>query len=143
MQQMQQRMMTMYRTNLNITNDDEWSVIQPLVQKVMDAAQDAAAGRMGGFGRGGGGRGGQGGPGGQGGQGGGRGMFGAQPGPEQQALQSLLDAGAPTAQVKEALAKFRAARKEKQAKLEAAQADLQKVLTVKQEAQAAIMGLLP
>ena len=40
-------------------------------------------------------------------------------------------------------AKCRAARKDKQAKLAAAQTDLKNVFSVKQEAQAVLLGLLP
>src|SRR5579871_4589007 len=144
-QQFQQMMMDNTRHSLNITNDEEWKAIEPLVQSVMDARRDA-----GGFG-GGGMRmmfGGPGGPGG-GGNGGNQSgntqrqmRFGPQS-PEQEALQKSLDDNAPAAQVKEAMAKFRAAKKEKQAKLEAAQEKLRSVLTTKQEGQAMLMGLLP
>jgi hypothetical protein len=74
---------------------------------------------------------------------GGRGGFGPQASDEQKALQKALDDSAPSAQIKDALAKYRAARKDKQARLAAAQADLKNVLTVKQEAHAVLMGLLP
>src|SRR5580698_8941644 len=40
----EQRMMENIRTNLNVTNDDEWSAIQPLVQKVVQARRDAGRG---------------------------------------------------------------------------------------------------
>ena len=40
------------------------------------------------------------------------------------------------------MAKYKAAQKIKQAKLEAAQADLKKVLSTKQEAQALLLGLV-
>jgi hypothetical protein len=53
-----------------------------------------------------------------------------------------LDDNAPAAQVKALLEKYQAAQKAKQAKLAAAQADLRKVLSVPQEAQATLMGLL-
>ena len=43
----------------------------------------------------------------------------------------------------ESLAKFRAARKEKQEALAAAQDNLKNVLTARQEAAAVLMGLLP
>ena len=129
--QMQQRMMDRFRQDLNFTNDTDWNAVQPLVQKVMDARM--AVGR-GGFGRGG--RGG-----GQGGPGGGAGAFG-QPNPERDALQSAIDANAPAGQVKELLAKYEASQKAKQAKLIEAQSDLRKVLTVTQEAQATLAGLL-
>jgi hypothetical protein len=58
-------------------------------------------------------------------------------------LQKAIDDNAPAPQIKDALAKYRAARKDKQAKLAAAQANLKSVLTAKQEAHAVLMGLLP
>jgi hypothetical protein len=67
---------------------------------------------------------------------------GGQASAEQLALQSALEANAPVAQIKDTLAKFRAAQKVKQAALESAQNDLKSVLNVKQEAQAVLMGLL-
>jgi hypothetical protein len=130
--QFRQRMMDRVRKNLSVTNDAEWTVIQPMVQKVMDARREADMG--GGMGMRG--------PGGPGGPGGGRG-FGPPASEEQKALQKALDSNAPAAQIKDALAKYRAARKAKQANLEAAQADLKSVLDVGQEAQAVLMGLLP
>jgi len=126
-------MMDRYRTDLNLTNDTDWNAIQPLIQKVMDARRDIGFGGRGGRG----GRGGQGGPG-----GGGPGGFGGTPDPEQEALQKAIDDNAPSAQIKAALAKYEAVRKTKQAKLEAAQAELRKVLSVRQEAQATLLGLL-
>ncbi len=96
------------RDQLNFTNDTDWSAVQPLVQKVMDARRDVGGGGMGRmFGRN---RGGQnGGPGGPGGRGG---MFG-QPSPEQEALQKALDDDAPAAQIKDLLAKYKASQKVK------------------------------
>jgi len=129
---MQQRMMDRVREDLGFTNDTDWSAVQPLVQKVMDARRDVGFAGMGMMGRGG--RGGQG--------GGGRGGMFGQTSPEQEALQKAIEANAPAGQIKELLAKYKAARKEKQAKLQAAQADLRKVLSVKQEAQATLMGLV-
>ena len=125
--QFQQRMMELVRQNLNFTNDDEWSVIQPLVQKVMEARRELGNGGMGGP------------PGGLR----GCGTFGPQASSEQQALQKIVDDGAPVQQLKDALAKYRSARKEKQAKLEAAQNSLKAVLSTRQEAQCVLMGLLP
>src|SRR5580658_624444 len=93
--QFQQRMMDRIRDRLDFTNDTDWSAVQPLVQKVLDARRDVGfAGGFGGGGRGGRNRGGdQNGGGGGGGFGGGNGggargggMFG-QPSPEAQALQ--------------------------------------------------------
>ena len=131
--QMQQMMMQRYQEQLGITNDTDWNAIQPLVQKVTDA-QRAARGNMGRmFGRGG--------PGGPG--GGGPGGFGQQQSdPAADALQQALDSSAPTNQIKDLLTKYQASQKAKQATLAAAQNDLRKVLTVQQEAQATLMGLL-
>jgi hypothetical protein len=131
---MQQRMMRRVQDGLGITNDTEWTAIQPLVQKLMDA-QRAARGNMG---RMFGGRGGRGG----GGGGGGGGAFGQQPDPAADALQQAIDDNAPAAQVKALLEKYQASQKTKQAALIAAQADLRKVLTVRQEAAATLMGLI-
>ncbi len=136
--QMQQRIMDNVRDELNFTNDTDWSAVQPLVQKVMDARRDVGFGNMGRlFGRN---------RGGQGGQGGGNrrggGMFGGQTSPEQDALQKAIDEDAPSAQIKDLLAKYQASQKTKQAKLEQAQADLRAVLSTKQEAQATLLGLL-
>ena len=128
--QMQQRMLQRVQDQLGITNDTDWSAIQPLVQKVMDA-QRAARGNMGRmFGRGG--------PGGPGGPG----SSAQQSDPAADALQQAIDSGAPTDQIKSLLAKYQASQKNKQVALLAAQNDLRKVLTVQQEAQATLMGLL-
>jgi len=134
----QQRMMDNVRDQLGFTNDTEWNAIQPMVQKVMDARRDTMGGGMGRmFGRGN--RGGN-----NNGNNGGRrgGMFGGTPSPEAEALQKNIDDNAPTAQIKAALAKYHASQKDKQAKLLQAQENLRKVLTVKQEAQATLLGLL-
>ena len=133
---MQQRMMDGIKDKLEFTNDTDWSAVQPLVQKVLDAQRDARGNGMralfGGRNRG-------------GDQGGNNrprgGMFGT-PSQEETALQDALDANAPTAQVKDLLAKYRAAQKAKQTKLETAQANLKAVLTSKQEAQAVVLGLV-
>jgi hypothetical protein len=139
--QMMQRQLDNYRQQLDITNDTEWSAIQPLVQKVLEAQQAARQGGRGGFG--GGRRGGNNGPNGNGNaNGGGRGGFGPQPSPEAQALQQAIDNDAPAAQLKDLLAKYNKSQKDKQAALATAQANLRQVLTVKQESQATLMGLL-
>src|ERR1017187_8631233 len=105
----QQRMMDGVRDQLNFTNDTDWSAVQPLVQKVMDARRDVGGGGMGRmFGRNCGGQ-----NGGPGGPGGGRGGMFGQPSPEQDALQSALDANAPAAQIKDLLAKYKASQKAK------------------------------
>lgn len=133
--QMQERMMEMYRERLEVKSDDEWKAIQPLVAKVTEARREVGTG----FGRnmfrppGGG-------PG--GGNGGRRpGGFG-EPSPEEEALQKAVESTAPAADLKAAMAKVREAKKAKEAKLAAAQENLRKVLTVRQEAQALLAGLL-
>jgi hypothetical protein len=138
--QMQQRMIEGIRDTLNFTNDTEWTAVQPLVQKVVEARMSAGNGgnamrAM--FGRN---RNRNGGQGGQGQQN--RNRFGPQPGPEEEALQKALDDDAPAAQVKDLLAKYKTAQQAKQAKLEAAQDALKSVLTPKQEAQAYLLGLV-
>ncbi len=134
--QRQQQRLDRYQEQLGFTNDVEWDAVKPLVVKVMDAQRDVFSGQMRGMFGGGRNRGGNGGgPGGPGG-----GMFPADP--ERDALQKALEDNAPSAQIKDLLAKYKTAQKAKQAKLEAAQADLKKVLTTKQEAEAVLAGLV-
>jgi hypothetical protein len=136
---MQQRIMERYQEELGFTNDTEWDAVKPLVQKVMEARRDA----MSGMGRG------MFGPRNRGGQGGDQannrprrgGMFG-QPSPEAEALQKAIDDNAPASQIKDLLAKYRDSQKAKQDALKEAQANLQKVLSTKQEAQAVLLGLV-
>ena len=104
--QMQQRMLDRVKTEMGFTNDTEWSAVEPLVTKVMDARRESMAGMFGGFRRGGGGGGGQGGPG------------GGQPNPDRDALQQAIDSNAPAAQIKTLLDKYRASQKAKQVALE-------------------------
>jgi hypothetical protein len=149
--EMRQRMMEMYKERLEVTSADEWKVIEPRIEKVTEARRETTRGGIGGgfgaFGRGGRGGGGdnQGGDnqGRRGGGGGGRGGFGGgEPSPELDALQKALEAKAPAEEIKAKLAKVREAQQQKQAKLEQAQEDLRKVLSVRQEANAVILGLL-
>ena len=136
--QIQQRMLDRAQEQLGFTNDTEWDAVKPLVQKVMDARFAVGTGSMGR-------------------------MFGGrtrggnnsdqtanrtrpsifgQTSLEQDALQKAIDDNAPAAQIKDLLARYKASQKVKQAKLEAAQADLKAVLTTKQEAQAFLIGLV-
>ena len=133
--QMQQRMMERYREQLEITSDDEWKVVEPLLQKVSEARRESMAGGMRGM------FGGRGGPG--GGQGGGTanadsnrprgGMFG-EPDPAVEALQKAIEAKAPASELKSAIAKVRDNRKAAEEKLKKAQDDLRKILSTRQEA---------
>jgi hypothetical protein len=144
-EQMRQRMMERMREQFDVKDDAEWKLIEERITKVMDAqrATRSFAG-MGGFG---GGRrgGGPGGPGGdQAGAGGGRarGGFGGEPNPDVEALQKAIEAKAPADEIKAKLAKVREDRKAADAKLDAAQDELKKVLSVRQEAVAVMAGLL-
>ena len=131
----QKRMMERVREQLEVKSDDEWKVIEPRVTKVMEARRDASMG--GGFGRGG-----RGGPPGGADQGGGRSPFGGEPSAEADALKKAVDAKAPAEEIKAKLAKFREAKKAKEAVLSKAQDELKKVLSLRQEATAVMSGLL-
>ncbi len=134
--QMRERMMERVKEQLEITDDSEWKAIQPLIQKVMDTRMAAGTGM---------GRGMFGGP-----RRGGdnnqnqdrRPNFGPQPGPEVQALERAIDGKASNSELKTAIAKVADYRKAKQTELEKAQAELRKVLSVRQEAIATLNGWL-
>jgi hypothetical protein len=139
-EQMRARMMERYRETFEVKDDAEWKLLEGRITKVMEARRE-----MGGFGRG---FGGPGGPGGRRGggdgadQGGERRRFGGEPSPEAESLQKAIEAKASNDEIKAKLAKYRESQKTKQANLEKAQADLRQVLSVKQEANAVLMGLL-
>lgn len=138
--QMRARMAERIREVLDIKSDDEWKVIEERVNKVTDARRDLGTGGGGRMMFGGGGAGG--GAGGQGGRGGGRGGFGGEPMPEADALQKAIEAKASVEEIKAKLAKYREARKVKQANLAKAQDELRQVLSLRQEAAATMLGLL-
>jgi hypothetical protein len=123
-----------------VKSEEDWTKLEPLVTKVMDAQREAGFGFFGG-----GGRGNRGGGGGGGDQGGNsntnRNRFG-QSSPETDALRKALDEKAPADEVKAKLAKLREARKEKEAALSKAQDELRKALSPRQEAGAVLAGLL-
>jgi hypothetical protein len=145
-QEFQQRRMDRLKEELEV-KDDEWTALQPLIQKVMDAQRAVFADRIGGAfrgGRGGGGGGDNAGGGGDGGRrrgGGGFGGFG-EPSPEAQALEKAIESKASNSEMKAALAKYQESRKAKQTDLETAQTNLKKVLSVRQEAILTAQGLL-
>jgi len=146
---MQQQIMERMRTAFDVKDDGEWKLISERVTAVSDArrATQSIGGMAALFGRGG--RGGAGGaPGGapaDANAGGGqqrRGGFGGTPNPDMEALQKAIDDKAPADQIKTLLAKVRESHKAADAKLEAAQVELKKVLSVRQEAVAVTFGLL-
>jgi hypothetical protein len=141
-EQFRQRMMDNYKEQLEVKSDDEWKIISARIEKVMTAQRDARVGRSG-FGGGG-----------QRRNRGGdnaaadtntqrnRSPFGGEPNPDVEALQKAIDAKASNEEIKGKLAKARQSIKEKEAALTAAQDDLRKVLSVRQEAIALTIGLL-
>jgi len=138
-QMMQRRMLESFRDQLAVTNDAEWGVIEGRLTKVarmkMESMFSAGMGMMGGMRRGGG----DNGPAG----GGFRGFAGLFPSdPDVEILQKAIESNAPSAQIQSALAKLREARKQKQAELAKAQADLRSVLTTRQEAALVVAGML-
>ena len=129
--QMQQRMLDRMKETLGVTSDDEWKVISERLTKVMTARRESAVG----FGFGGR-RGGQGGgPGGAGGPG------AANANPAVADLEKAIESGSAN-DIKTKLAALREYRVKKQADLKAAQEELKKVLSAKQEAQLVLNGTL-
>lgn len=145
-EQMRQRMAERVKEQLGVTDDAEWKVIQPRIEKVMEARREAGGfgGGFGAFGRGprpgGDDEGGRRGPGGPG-AGGGRG-FGPEPSAAVQDLRAALEKNASADEIKAKLAKVREEKKQKEQALTKAREDLKQVLSVKQEAQAVLIGLL-
>lgn len=138
------------KTALKVT-DDEWAVLQPLIEKVSTKRMEM--GSRGGFGGppGGDRRGGDRGPGGgdrspSGAPGGGAPGGGDQSrggSPESQALRTALESESTSADdIKAKLTALRDSRKKTTAEIEAARAELQKVVTVRQEAVLVGMGIL-
>lgn len=142
--QFRQRRVDDAREYLEIKDDTEWKAIEPLVGKVIDAQTDIFRMRMGTFGRGG--RRNRGGDDNSNtnsdqGQRRQRGGFG-EPDAALADLQKAVEDKAPAADLKAKLAAVRADRKEKEAKLQAAQDELKGVLSSRQEAIAVSRGLL-
>jgi hypothetical protein len=142
--QFRQMMMTNLKERLG-ADDQAWKVMEPRLQKVMEFNQQTRAGQMRGMFGGRGGRGGQGGndaaP---------QERRGSGPNGEQTAmdkamaqLQTTLDnQSASSDDIKKALTAVRAEREKAQSQLAAAQEDLKKILTPRQEAVLVSMGQL-
>lgn len=140
--QMQQRRMEALKEQFGVTDDAEWTLISQRITAIEELRR-STMGAMG-MGMGMRGFGGPGGPGGQGGQGGQRGnRFGAQANPEADALRTAVTDKLPDAEIKARLAHLRDVRKQNEEKLTKAQEELRSVLSVRQEAVAVLMGLLP
>ncbi len=122
------------REQFGVKDDAEWKIIEERVNKVMDTRRDMGFGgsgmsRM--FRR----------PGGDN-NSGDRRRFGPEPSAEEQALEKAIDSKASKDELKSAMTKYRASKKEKEEKLTAAQDELKKVLDTQQEAVALSMGLV-
>ena len=128
---MQAAMLERMKETLGVTDDADWKVISEKLGKVMTLRREAT---MGGFGGMGGARRG-------GAAGGATDTAGpARPAnPVRDALQKAIDSG-DTAAIKTALVAFYADRTAKQAALKAAQEDLKRLLTAKQEGILALQG---
>ena len=142
------QMLERMREPFDVKDDGEWKLISERITAVSEARRAAQSGggmaALFGRGRAGGAAGGQGGAPADANAGGGqrRGGFGGTPDPDQEALQKAITDKAPAEEIKAKLAKVRETRKAAEAKLEAAQAELKKVLSVRQEAVAVMFGLL-
>lgn len=126
-EQMRARFAERLKETLEV-QDDEWKVIEPLLTDVFEKQREA---RWGGL----------------------RGMFGRRserPGPEESsgdpavdALQKALDSKETSPdEIKSKLKSLRESRKENERELQMAREKLRKVLTVRQEAQLVLMGIL-
>ena len=124
--QIMERIMDRYRENLGFSVA-EWKVVQPKVQAVMDNRISGASGMMSMFGGSRRGRGGD---------------SSTEKTPTSELRDLLEKEDASKGDIKAKLAAYRAARKAREAKLKKAQEDLRQFLTIKQEAQAVLAGLL-
>lgn len=129
-EEMQQRMLTAYREQMGITDDAEWKLILERITAVTELRRTGMGGGFGGFG-------------GMRGGGGGRAGRGGAANPEQDALRQSVVDKLPDAEIQSRLARLRETRKANEEKLRKAQEDLRAVLSVRQEAVAVMVGLLP
>jgi hypothetical protein len=143
--QMRERMMDRMKSELQ-TSDEEWTVIQPLLQNVMLKQREATAGRMGGMGAFAGQRGRPDAPG----QAQAQGARAGRPGAAQPAGASQVEAlskalespNTSASELKQRLAAVRKAREQAETELKQAREELRQVLTVRQEANLVLMGIM-
>jgi hypothetical protein len=121
-------MLAALKTRFGVTDDAEWAIISARITAIMDLRRATGGGFGGGF------------PGGF--RGGDNNRQGNSGNPELDALRAAVTDNMPDGEIKARLDRFREVRKDNEAKLEKARADLQAVLSVKQEAVAVMMGLL-
>lgn len=138
-EEFRQRMNDRLKTSLK-ASDEEWAVIQPLIEKVTTKQREASGNRFGG-------RGGPGGPGGRGGAGGGGGSQADRPqsaaSAASQALRTTLEnESASPEEIKAKLTAVREARKKAEGEVTQAREALRQVLSVRQEATLVSMGIL-
>lgn len=140
---MRQQQMDRIKTAMDVSDENEWKVLEAAITKVLDARQAMGNSRGGAMARGGGRRNNNNADANGGGttnaaprRGGGT------PDADMEALQAALDAKAPADEIKAKLGKVRDSAKAKEAKLVSAQSDLQKLLTPRQEAVAVTLALL-
>ena len=131
MEDLRKRMDTMLKESLK-ASDDEWTILQPLIEKVQSKQREGMTSRFSGMignlfgGRG------QGGPGGD--------RSGS---PESQALKETLEnSSASPDDLKAKLTALRESRKKSEAEMAAAREDLRKIVSVRQEAVLVSMGVL-
>jgi hypothetical protein len=143
-EQMRERMMDRMKTELN-ASDEEWTVIQPLLQNVMLKQRESMTGRMGGMGAFAGMRGRP--------DAAGQGQQGVRPGRpgaaqpagagQVEALSKALESpNTPASELKQRLADVRAAREKAEAELKKSREELRQVLSVRQEANLVLMGIM-
>jgi hypothetical protein len=137
------RIMERYRSQLVVTNDQEWKIIQQRIENVLQAERELRnAGQTGGN------RGGT-----ANGKKGSRSSSGrmrgnpiagssTEPDSDVAALQKLVDSKAPSGEIRSKLARVREMLKQKQMSLDTAREDLRSVLSARQEAIAVLIGLL-
>ncbi len=133
-EQMRERMAQMMQERLGIS-EEEWTVLSPKIEAVMELQRDTRGGGMRGA---------------WGGRGGQRGPGGPEGDAEQSAVQQAQRSLAETLQNEDAtadeidanLTALRTARAEAQEKLDSARAELKELVTARQEAMLVMMGML-
>lgn len=128
MEEFRKRMDSMLKESLK-ASDDEWTVLQPLIEKVQTKQREGMTSRFAGM---------------IGNLFGGRGSGGDRGGsPESQALRTALENSSVTPEdLKAKLTALRESRKKAEAEMVAAREDLRKVVSVRQEAVLVSMGVL-